>query len=137
MTYKLFFFQFQILRILNGEPYISLRDINSGDGDQRLEQTTSILSSLRLTSKESGISSMGFHSKGKRKTSYRIEPYISLQDINSGYGDQRLEQTTSILSSLRLTCKDSGISSMGFHSKGKRSEVRADNINTIITKANL
>ena len=80
---------------------------------------------------------MGFHSKGKRKTSYRIEPYISLQDINSGYGDQRLEQTTSILSSLRLTCKDSGISSMGFHSKGKRSEVRADNINTIITKANL
>ena len=78
VTYNKYFFNFQlqILRILNGEPYISLRDINSSDGDQRLEQTTSILSSLRLTSKESGISSMGFHSKGRRKISSSIGPIL-------------------------------------------------------------
>ena len=43
---------------------MNVKELDKGDDVSSLEQTTSILSSLRLTSKESGIGSMGFHSRG-------------------------------------------------------------------------
>lgn len=71
----------KILRILNGEPYISIREIDSGDEDRSLEQTTSVLSSLRLTSKESGIGSMGFHSKGGDMEKIAYDTRINLSKL--------------------------------------------------------